>query len=300
MLSILIPIYNFNVVSLIEVLLKQINEVNNTIEIICCDDASTNTKLKKVNDDFFNKHQILHFENLSNFGRTKTRQLLAEKANYDWILFLDADVIPATSSFIRSYLSHCNKDYNCIYGGLCYSKNQPQEKHLFRWLYGHKREDISVAKRQDKPYKSIASGNLLIKKHLFLSINKNILYNWYGFDNFLSTQLKSQNAFIKHIDNKVFHLGLEDNTTFLKKQESATKTIYNLYINNKFSDTNDNGLLNMYSKLKKYKLTRAYLCFYIFSKPLLRNNLLSRSPKIFYLDLYKLGYFCKLTHHENA
>lgn len=300
MLSILIPIFNHSAVALIKELLTQAESINETIEIICCDDNSTNAKIKKENSSFLDTQNITFITNTKNIGRTKTRQTLAEAANYDWLLFLDADVMPSHSFFIKTYLKLSDQNYTCIYGGLSYSKKKPSKEFYFRWLYGHEREDISVKKRQQKPYKSIASGNLLIRKKIFLSINKNILNNWYGYDNYFSTQLKTKCESIKHINNKVIHLGLETNSIFLQKQEFATHTIYKLYNNNSFSNTEDNGLLKTYLKIKHYKLTKAYSYFYSYFKPHLRANLLSENPKLFCLDLYRLGYFCQLTQQKNA
>ena len=49
MLSILIPIHNYNVVTLVKELLLQAKSIDGTIEIICCDDCSTDTQLKTEN-----------------------------------------------------------------------------------------------------------------------------------------------------------------------------------------------------------------------------------------------------------
>ncbi|HBY66340.1 MAG TPA: hypothetical protein DEG69_00350, partial [Flavobacteriaceae bacterium] len=40
---------------------------------------------------------------------TATRNRLAEKANYNWLLFLDADVIPKYKDFIERFISKKNK-----------------------------------------------------------------------------------------------------------------------------------------------------------------------------------------------
>ncbi|MGB0896765.1 MAG: glycosyltransferase family 2 protein [Flavobacteriaceae bacterium] len=295
MLSILIPIYNYNVTSLIETLQTQIEKVDIDVEIICCDDASTDQQLQAINYQFLTTHNLTYLKNATNIGRTKTRQLLSDSAQFNWLLFLDADVIPVLPTFLATYISFLSEKQECVYGGLSYSSKPPEKTYYFRWLYGHQREDIPLNKRKLTPYKSIASGNLLIKKGLFTSINKSILHNWYGYDNFFSAQLKATNSSIKHINNKVYHLGLEDNSSFLKKQELATETIYELYKGKYFTSSHDNGLLKTYYKLKKYKLIWAYNCFYSIFKNRLKNNLLQSKPKLYYLDLYRLGYFCRLT-----
>jgi len=300
MLSILIPIYNYDVVLLIKKLQQQITCINSPIEIICCDDCSTNESIKNKNDLFLRSQQITLIKNSKNIGRTKSRQLLANKASFEWILFLDSDVLPSTTNFLSIYLNLLDYETDCIYGGICYQKKRPETKQLLRWRFGNQREDIQLSKRKATPYKSIASGNLLIKKKIFLSINKNLSYNWYGYDNFFSAQLKDTNSTIKHVNNKVFHLGLEDNASFLRKKEMAVNTIYQLYLNDNFSNKHDNGLLNVFLKLNKYKLTPFYSFFYKYSKSLLKKNLIGNNPSLFFLDLYRLGFFCSLTSQKNA
>ncbi|PHS09707.1 MAG: glycosyl transferase [Kordia sp.] len=300
MLSILIPIYNYDVVLLIKKLQQQITSINSNIEIICCDDCSSDKTIKNKNAFFLQSHQITLINNKENIGRTRSRQLLANKANYEWILFLDSDVLPATNNFLLDYVNLLNPRTDCIYGGICYQKKRPEVKQLLRWRFGNEREDIQLSKRNTSPYKSIASGNLLIKKNLFLSINKNLSNNWYGYDNFFSSQLKEIGSTIIHINNKVFHLGLEDNATFLRKKELAANTIYQLYLNNHFSNKHDNGLLNAFLKLNKYRLTSLYCFFYKYSKKFLKKNLTGNNPNLFFLDLYRLGYFCSLSSSKNA
>ena len=300
MLSILIPIHNYNVVTLVKELLQQAKGIDGTIEIICCDDCSTDTQLKTENINYLASQQIKLLENKTNIGRTKTRQLLANNATYNWILFLDVDVIPVLNSFLSTYISYINIKHDCIYGGLKYQEEQPGKEHLLRWVYGHQREDIALQKRKTTPYKSIASGNILIKKKLFLKINQNLTQNWYGFDNFFSAQLKELNSTIIHINNKVYQIGLEDNIDFLHKQELATYTVFKLYQNNDFSNNHDNGLLKTFLKLKKFKLVHLYTLFYKCIKSTLKRNLLGSSPKLYYLDLYRLGYFCALNTHKDA
>ncbi|HET8884785.1 MAG TPA: glycosyltransferase, partial [Salinimicrobium sp.] len=94
MLSVLIPTYNYNIFPLVEKIHGLFTRENIGFEIICLDDGSGNEEINKKN------HQINAFSNSSfselekNIGRSSIRNLLAKKASYDWLLFLDADVIP--------------------------------------------------------------------------------------------------------------------------------------------------------------------------------------------------------------
>ena len=98
MLSILIPAYNYDVLPLVQELHNQASKAGIAFEIIVLDDASPDKKTVEGNQ----KAGLYEFTefiiNQNNSGRTLTRKKLAEKAKYDTLLFLDADVMPACAN----------------------------------------------------------------------------------------------------------------------------------------------------------------------------------------------------------
>lgn len=76
-------------------------------------------------------------------GRSKTRELLAEKAKYPYLLFLDADVLPVSTLFVAQYLQHVS-EYSILVGGIKYESEKPASNRYFRWFYGKTREEITV------------------------------------------------------------------------------------------------------------------------------------------------------------
>lgn len=300
MISILIPIYNYNVKMLLTALTAQVKTLEIASEIICLDDASTDKGVVQVNKELCNNLDIPFFSSSINNGRTITRQTLANKAQYKWLLFLDVDVLPKKGTFLKNYIKYISHEYDCIYGGICYENKKPKNQFILRWKYGNKREDTSAEKRNSNPYKSIASGNLFIKKDVFLYINKELNKDWYGYDTLFSARLKSLRKQILHINNKVYHLGLEENSTYLLKKEKATNTVFQLYANGYFEENHENGLLNAYQKLKRFNAVSFFLIFFNINRNLFRKNILSSQPSLFILDLYCLGYFCSLTQKKDA
>ena len=103
MLSVLIPTYNYNAFLLVKEIHQQLTLGEIDFEIICLDDgskSSINTKNEEIN-----KFSFTSFKSLpKNIGRSAIRNLLAKKATYNWLLFLDADVIPVKSNFIKNYI----------------------------------------------------------------------------------------------------------------------------------------------------------------------------------------------------
>mgnify|MGYP000232582310 CR=1 FL=1 len=76
-------------------------DVNDQIlffEILVLDDASTDKQCSSENKKINALDHCSYLENEKNIGRTATRNILAKKAKYDWLLFLDADVIPLNTA----------------------------------------------------------------------------------------------------------------------------------------------------------------------------------------------------------
>ena len=120
MLSILIPTYNYEVVSLVNALIEQLKKQDNTFEIICFDNGS-DLDVNTLNQEI-NKLDSCYYKSLiKNGGRSKIRNLLAQKAKYDWLLFLDADVLPVSENFTQNYFDLIIKNsIKVAFGGLKY------------------------------------------------------------------------------------------------------------------------------------------------------------------------------------
>jgi glycosyltransferase involved in cell wall biosynthesis len=294
MLSILIPTYNYSVYPLVCELQKQCVECRIDFEILVQDDGSKDEVLIKENSKI-NLLENCQFEkNAVNLGRAKTRNILGEKGKFENLLFLDSDTIPIHSTFILNYIKEIQNPFQIIYGGIKYQVTKPEKHILLRWVYGNKREALSLEKRKKHPYKSFLSLNFLIKKIVFKTARFNeLIPNLRHEDTLFSFELKTKCIDIKHIENPVLHLGLDSNLEFLQKSEEAIDGLNYLVLK---------GLLpHQYTKLglwfftlKKYKLD--YLFFILIGKciPMFKKNILGNNPSLFIFDLYRLYYYCKI------
>jgi len=297
MLSILIPTYNYNIVTLVNKVYKQALDAKILFEIIIADDCSTDKAVIDENKEIEELEFCTLIRNKENIGRTATRNLLANKAKYNQLLFLDSDVVPKYDDFISRFNLKEIKNYQVIYGGVSYFEEKPEENKVLRWKYGKEREAKSVAKRLKEPF-FIISQNLMIKKDIFLKLN-NINTNAYGLDILFSNNLKVNNITVNHIDNPVYHLGLETNNTFIKKSLEAVKTTVQLE-NKGIIDNDLRPLQKSYLRLKKNKLTLIFSFFISKLKKLMEHNFLSKNPNLFWFDLYRLNYYIELKSKKSA
>ncbi|MFT4698676.1 MAG: glycosyltransferase involved in cell wall biosynthesis [Flavobacteriaceae bacterium] len=297
MISILIPTYNYSIVNLVNTLHQQVSKAAIPFEIIVVDDCSNELNILEQNKNINSLENCQLIENPQNLGRTASRNLLSNKAIYNWLLFMDADVLPKYNDFISRFSLLENQDCQVIYGGVCYEEKRPELDKILRWVYGIKRETKSVKNRIKQPY-FIISQNLLIKKDIFTASNTSNL-NAYGLDILFSNNLLKNNVIVKHIDNPVYHFGLENSLTFLDKSLKAVKTTYLLEENNQI-DKNLRPLQKVFHILKKWKLI-GFLRFLtdLFKNPI-KSNLLSKNPSMFLFDLYRLRYYIKLKNNKSV
>jgi len=295
MISILIPTYNYSIVNLVNQIYKQAVESSISFEIIVIDDCSTALDVKKENRQINQLEFCKLVENNKNLGRTATRNLLATSANYEWLLFLDADVLPKYDDFIKRFHLSEIKSLQVIYGGVDYYKEKPEKNKILRWKYGLEREAKTVLQRLKEPH-FIISQNLLIDKTLFLDLNS-VETNTYGLDILFSSNIKKKNIIVQQIDNPVYHLGLESNDIFIKKSLEAVKTTYTL--EKKGIIENDlRPLQKSYLKLKRNGLESIFSFLISKIKKIMERNFQSEKPNLFWFDLYRLNYFIELKNKK--
>ncbi|WP_035664262.1 glycosyltransferase family 2 protein [Flavobacterium sp. ACAM 123] len=166
MLSILIPIYNYNAYPLVKELHSQCLEAKIDFEILCQDDFSN--EYLKENQEINTLENCSFSSNTANLGRGININKIARKAKQEWLLILDCDTFPKDSKFIERYLVEIQKnDQQIIFGGIIYDQKKPASNQLLRWVYGNEREALSIQLRNKNPDNSALTSNLLLKKELF-------------------------------------------------------------------------------------------------------------------------------------
>lgn len=302
MLSVLIPVYNYDVRELVEEIHKQASQERVDFEILVIDDASEQ-EFREINRQLITLPHVEYLEEDINLGRSKIRNKLAERAIYNNLLYMDCDSGIVNPDYINTYISNIGRS-PVIYGGRLYDKTEQVNKpYRLHWLYGIKREQSSAHHRRVEPNRSFQTNNFLINKELLQSIGFNEKITGYGHeDTLFGYELKKRNISIEHIDNPVVHLGLEPGEEFLRKTREGIKNLKRIMrINgNEKRLVRDITILAYYKKIEKFGLNKPVEYFYKRYEHRLRRNLLSNKPNLFVFDLYKLGYLCSIhgEHHK--
>lgn len=286
MLSILIPIFNFDVRPLVNDLHGQCEEAGIAYEIICFDDGST-PDFRQKNKEIWKRPNIIYRELPQNLGRSAIRNALGKAARFDYLLFMDCDSRVVSPNFIQNYLQQAAPDH-LVYGGRCYSETPPADPRLrFHWCYGKEREQSTANARSHSPYHSFMTNNFLIPKHLFLNILFDETLIQYGHeDTLFGMELERRQVQILHIDNPLEHIGLEPVEVFLKKTEQGIENLVRLTSAGKRIETK---LLKTQDTVGKWGFSMPIKWAFSIFKTLIVSQLNSEKPSLWLFDFYKLG-----------
>ncbi len=295
MLSVCIPVFNYDVTPLVKKLIIQAKQNTLIIEILIMDDGSTEY-YKNINRPIKSHQEVNYIELKNNLGSAAIRNRLARECKYEQILFLDSDSDIA-DNFIFTYLPFISSEHFIVYGGRIHPLKLPNRDKTLRWKVGKVKEDHSASFRSKIPNKSFMSNNFLIRKALFniVSFDETIERSGHE-DTMFGIELEKKGIKIVHIDNPVVHVGLESNEEFIRKTEQRLETLK--YLTTKYHDNTlmfeRIKILNYSNLIQRYKLTG--LCKYLFKlfKKWLERCLLAEDPNMFIYDIYKLGYYNNL------
>ena len=297
MLSVCIPVYNYNVEKLIGDLHHQASALGVAFEIICIDDCS-DTHFKNQNKSITDLSNVKYIELKENIGRSKIRNLFLDIVSFTNLLFLDCDAQIVSDKFVNRYVDSITHNIPVICGGLCYSSEKPQREFLLRWKYGRAKEVESFESRLKDPYKSFKTINFLIKKRVLASIKFDERIAGYGHeDTWFGYQVKKTGFQIKHIDNPVLHAQLETNEQFLIKTEQSIENLIKIVeMANDLEFEESISLLQTYRKLKNIKSISVVALFFLISKSVIRKLLVLGFANQKLFAFYKLGF---LIHNQN-
>lgn len=226
MLSVLIPVFDYDSRTLAKDLVHSILKAGIKAEILMMEDGS---KITYPPEPHLDKDvEIRYIVHEKNWGRSAIRNKLALEARYDLLLFLDCDGILLTSGFIAQYLSEWKPESDqIISGGRLYSQNKPPNDDLFlHWKYGRFKESLPWKTRASQPYISFHSNNFLVKKEIVIRFPFDEQIQAYGHEDSQWASVLNQNQIlIRHIDNPVMHEGLETTSQFLQKSKIAAENL---------------------------------------------------------------------------
>ena len=295
MLSICIPIFNQDVGKLAAELHRQAAGLGTPVEILLLDDGS-DEPTKEKNRKLASLHLVKYEELPENIGRSRIRNQLARKAAFPFLLFIDCDMEVKSREYLQQYFRYMEPG-RVVCGGHLYKKMKPEKTRLLHWLAGTCREVKPAEKRRQRPYHSFMTANFMIDKQMMARIGFREDLNGYGHeDTLMGYGLKKAGVPVLHIENPLYHSGLEPTSVFLDKTAEGLENLWKSY---KLTGkdpvyVNMVTILRTYLTLKKWRLARLLGKFSGWLSGPAERHLQSRHPNLRVFDLYKLCVLCRV------
>ena len=220
-LSILIPTFNDECGLLVDSLTKQLSKQHALAwEIIVADDGSTNKTVLNQNRRINLIDGCRVIERNENVGRASIRNFLGRTAQYDTLLFVDADMSVENEDFIEKYLQQSS---SVVYGGY----DIKGESDTLRFRYEKACEtNQKLDKRMQNQYNDFHTSNFLISRNIFIQYPLDEHFRKYGYEDvFYGKQLQKVGIEISHIDNPTTFNIFEEDEVFIAKTDEALETL---------------------------------------------------------------------------
>lgn len=304
-LSICIPVYNYDCSALVKSLLDLMDA---GMELLVGDDGSTPSFSQRYGPTLEEyTHSTLQTKGFQpqwrvvtaeeNIGRAAIRNLLADEANGEWLLFMDCDAKLPDKLFLERYLAEIrdmdeDAPFDVLCGGTASPDVCPSPAVSLRWTYENRYWNRqSVTQRQAAPYLSFTTFNFVVRLKTFECIRFNEACKGYGHeDTLFGNDLKMATVPVRHIANPLIHMGLDSNEAFLLKTEEQLRGLLRF----KHELAANYTLLIYYARAKRLKMAWTLRLWHRLFAGIERRNLLSDHPSLRLFALYKLGYFATI------
>lgn len=295
-LTILIPVYNDDASSLVQALVTEARNVKGLdYEIIVFDDGSTDARCIDANHRLALLPGCNYVSAPHHPCRASMRNAMLRQGRYEWCLMIDARLRPANPDFISRYVHAGADGCGAVCGGVVVDGGKNAKKlyrENLRFRYEKHAESLhSVAIRQQHPYQSFRTTNILLRRSVLQHTPYDERIIGYGYEDvMLGRDLEHAGIKVLHIDNPVAYTSFEDNDRYLAKTEEAMHTL-----------RQNSDKLGMYSPILNAvsKLTALHLLWLIRTWHRIfghieRSTLCGANPQLAVFKLYKLGYYASL------
>lgn len=281
MLSILLPTFNDRCDGLVRTLATQCASTDVAYEILVGDDGSTDQQVVTANRIVNTIPGARFIERDINVGRAAIRNWLARKAQGDWLLFIDADMLIGADDYIIRYRDAARQWPHAVIYGSYTLDNDPDNGLRYRYEASAVRNDT---------VRHFCSSNFMIRRDLFLAHPFDEAWKEYGYEDVLFyKQIKAAGIRVVYAGAPVVFAHWESNASYMNKTEEALRVL------SRHQDDlrGYSQLLELAIKIKQRHLALPLLIIYRLFGRTLRRWLINGQPSVRWFQLYRILYLLR-------
>lgn len=218
-ISVCVPVYRYDVAKLMDAIAAC--GLSALVEIIFYDDGSGDTGMltQLIERAGHTTAAVRIVAGALNRGRAAARNAAMRHARGEWLLLLDADMMPDGPDFLETYFNAveaAGKPSVIVGGYSLASAPQTAATDLHRWQ-AITSECVDAATRSKAPGRYVFSSNVLIHRDVLAACPFDEAFAGWGWeDTDWGLRLEKQFPVI-HIDNTATHLGLDSDAVLMAK-----------------------------------------------------------------------------------
>lgn len=223
-LSVLIPFLNDDPTALVQALCNEADSIGSRVEIVLFDDGTGSAKLTAeltslVQSSAISARLITAEQNL---GRAKGRNQMARSARGEYLLFLDADMLPDSANFLAQWFEFIVESKAKIaFGGFSLKQAPAEKAYIVHRAMALKSDCTPAHIRELQPEKHLYTSNLMVRSDVFEVHSFDENFKGWGWEDVEWAMRVSDHHEINHPDITATHMGLDAVPTLMRKYEQS-------------------------------------------------------------------------------
>lgn len=229
-LSILVPFFHDDPCALIASLSEQ---ALTGIELVLYDDGSADRELSfRINSVAGQSRLPVRLITATqNRGRSHARNALVQAAKGQYLLFLDADMLPDSPDFLHKYCDAIQSTQPAVvFGGFQVPAAAERPEQELHRAISEASDCLPAHERAKLPAKHVCTSNLLVRRDILAANPFDTDFHGWGWEDVEWAARVAETNQIQHLDNPALHLGLESADSLVRRYRDSADN-YALFVN---------------------------------------------------------------------
>ena len=157
----------------------------------------------------------------ANVGRARGRNRLAAEARGQHLLFLDADMLPDSETFVADWLAVAHRDAAVAFGGFSFQRTPLDRRFALHRAMALRSDCLPAEQRALSPEKHVFTSNLLVHRDVFRAVAFDERFTGWGWEDVEWAMRVAERWPILHPHIPASHLGLDSAETLVRKYRQS-------------------------------------------------------------------------------